>query len=221
MLLLSMLACAPAGLERHQLCFYGATEPGDGANPEIDALCESLPSLLRNDDSGLAGFRLYEGDLAEAAMLAALDTDGDGRITDDDTAIVDVLGYSWGGVITTQLDLHALEQVVSSGPVIGRVVTIDPFVPPHDVPLPIVGQVEEIWSYGHSIAPPWDCSTGAPLSPYRSRPIDCSTTTAPCTEYDLSLDRLVGHCSIVDEVGAWALANLVDGRRPAPESLVR
>jgi pimeloyl-ACP methyl ester carboxylesterase len=206
---------------RRQLCLYGATQVTDGANPVFDDLCEALPDPLRNPVEDIAGFRIFELDDARAAMLTALDTDGDGLVTDADEAIVDVLGYSWGGVNALQLALHEEPGVTATRPLIGRVAVIDPFVPPHDEPIVLGGPVEQVWSYGHSESPSWDCSALAPLGPYRSRPIDCGSTDAPCAEYDLSRDRVVGHCTIVLEAGDWALENVVDGTSPAPETLRR
>lgn len=206
---------------RLQLCNFGAGEFDTGANPWIDDACETFPNLVRSPETGRAGFRIYEVSAMREAAIQALDTDGDGLVTEEDNAVLDVLGYSWGGVNTVQLDLRDDERVQVLQP-IGRKVVIDPFVPPHDEPLTIGGEPEAIWSYGHSVAPDWDCSTGAPLAPYRSRPLDCTTTGAgTCLEYDLSLDRTVGHCSIVGEVIDWAAENLLEGTTPAPDALLR
>ena len=213
-----------APLQRVQMCFFGAVNAEDGANPRLAQLCETLPDLVRNDVSGHPAFEIVELDDAIDVMFDVLDQDGDGRITDADRVIIDLMAYSWGGVNSTRIDLHNDERVGhlvdTERPLIGRLVLIDPFIPPADVPLELRGQLERVWVYGHTEAPTWDCSIGAPLAPYIGRPVDCSTTTAPCTNYDLSIDREVGHCSIVDEVGEWALANL-RGEDPAPPELIR
>lgn len=205
---------------RYQLCNFGAGEFDTGANPWVDEACEALPNVIRNPENGRAGFRIYELSDMRAAAIEALDVDGDGVVTVEDHVVLDVLGYSWGGVNTAQLDLAAQEGVDHPSP-IGRKVLIDPFIPPHDELLSVAGDIEAVWSYGHSVAPGWDCSTGAPLAPYRSRPLDCDSTEASCLEYDLSIDRTVGHCTIVVEVIDWAVENLLEGTTPAPASLLR
>ncbi|MCB9668710.1 MAG: hypothetical protein H6736_06785 [Alphaproteobacteria bacterium] len=199
---------------RHQLCLNGAGADEDGGNPFVTALCEGLPNVLRNE--GDPFFRTWELRLAREAMLEVLDTDGDGAVTDADEAVVDVLGYSWGGVNATLIDLHAEPGVTSRRPLIGRMALIDPFVPPADEPLVLAGRVEALWSYRHTVAPPWDCSAEAFAGPYIGRPMDCSSIDGPCVEHDVSADRTVSHCSIVSEVAPYVRANLVDGTSTAP-----
>lgn len=206
--------------ERKRFCLYGATEPTDGANPWFEPGCEALPGLVRNPEGDLPGFRNYEfGDMVEL-LIDALDTDGDGLVTDDDSTIVDLLGYSWGGMNATRIDPHADERVQTDHALIGRMALIDPFVPPAGVLLPLEGEVEAVWSYRRTSSPDWDCSALAPLGPYEGRPLDCSTTDGACTEYDLSIDRVVGHCTIVPEVIDWAVENVLTGESPAPEALI-
>lgn len=200
--------------QRVQLCMYGAFVETDGGNPALTRICNQLPERVRAPN-GRAGFLITEEDQAREALFDVLDSNGDGIVDDDDDTVVDVVGYSWGGVLTSRFDLHLDDRVQSERPLFGRVVLIDPFIPPAGEALDVSIVSQRLWSYVHSEVPAQDCSNGVAFGPYVGRPLDCEGSAMDCLEFDVSTVSQVGHCSIVPVVEDWVLANLLDGTDPA------
>jgi len=83
----------------------------------------------------------------------------------------------------------------------------------------LVSNVDEAWSFRHTITPSSDCSRGAPLGPYRGARLRCAAgracfdhdfSAAPNTVFGWQVGRDIGHCE-VPQAAAPFVAQLVSG----------
>lgn len=207
------------------LCMAGAFTRSDGANPDFRDLCERRPGLVLDGSETL--FLFSATDAAKDALINALDTNQDQRVDAQDMDCdVHLLGYSWGGVNTTNLGQAFVDdaRVAPARAHIERMVVIDPYSPVAGRTIEVPAQVQQFWAYRHSISPAGDCSGAAPLGPYEGLPPLCAASSR-CRDYDFSLapstvftglfsswsGQQVGHCTVVDAAGPAVLHNLDTG----------
>lgn len=215
------------------LCLTGAVDQSSASNFPFQELCAepSVPGLIQDCESGTchSTFNNVLVDLETEIypyLFAALDTNGDGAVNDDDEpCAVNLLGYSWGGVNVVELAQVFLSDpsVSASRAVVDKLIVIDPYQPLARVDVP--AGVTRFWEYRHSSSPAHDCSNSAPLGPYRGIAPTC-VPGASCVDYDYSLapDQWfsssysggsyagadVGHCIVAEVAYDPALANLLD-----------
>ncbi len=221
-------AGGPSGCQV-SVCMAGAFTREDAANPTFESICSMLPGIVEDCSGGQCYF-MYAFSARDAALeglISALDTNNDAQVDMlDDDCEVNLLGYSWGGVNTTLMAEAFLSdpRVAPSRAVIDRMVALDPFSPLAGDTVEIVAGVQRYWSYRHTSSPSNDCSSGAPLGPYRGLPPLCDSS-AQCTDYDYSLTpgasfmgfggtysgAQIGHCTIVDASGPAIVHNLTTG----------
>ena len=220
------------------VCMAGAWKRQDGANPTVDALCQQAGAIQDCSDGHCQNlFSAFSPAKAAAALFDAADTNGDGRVgRGDDQCRITVVGYSWGGVNAVRVVKRFVRnrRVSRDRRFVDQLVLIDPFKPRLRGRLTIPRQVRRFWSYRHSAAPQADCSSRAPLGPYRGKVPRCSADTR-CRDYDFSSEPTrmfgwqrgadVGHCSIVDAAYDAVLQNVVEGGDawgvPAPTPVSR
>lgn len=220
-----------APLTQRAVCFSGASagEPyRSGGNAELGALCEQLPGLVRPREYPFFTWR-EDTDKPLRALLKILDTDHDGKVTRADAPVaLTIVGFSWGAFNARDLALAILEEprFAAERKVVARLFLLDPFrtralvIPESAIHVP--GNVDRAWVWRHSIAPPTDCSTSAPLGPYLGRPPVCTGRTR-CRDFDFSLavdarfggyrGAEIGHCA-VPEAATAALLELAAGSEP-------
>jgi len=211
------------------ICLAGALTRGDGANPTLERLCDTLPGIHKecSEDRCYSIFSMFQKPQVVATLLGALDSDRNGVVDDSDRACtVSLVGYSWGGVnaIEVASEIATHPKFTGKRQQIDRVVLVDPFAP-HAVPtLEISANVVKLWEYRHSVAPADDCSNEAPLGPYLGLPPLCSEGSR-CQDYDYSQHpdttfsgqrgefrgSDVGHCNIVAHVAPAIRRNIASG----------
>ncbi|AKU99041.1 hypothetical protein AKJ09_05705 [Labilithrix luteola] len=232
--------------ERRFLCINGAGVDGaggrdSGGNPWFEELCNGLGKGLVQACQGSTCYATFAFETvsnpSRNALIAALDTNHDGRVTPADTPFdLVLLGYSWGGTnvrdlanwMTTDEHFDAERRAVS------RMIAIDPYRPGATMDIPAnVGQFVE---YRHSVAPSGDCSLitlGSVVvsGPYLGLTPRCKAPTV-CTDYDYSLGgktffpgaftpgkgyigSAVDHCGVVN-VAASAIKPLLAGTTFSP-----
>lgn len=231
---------------RRFLCINGAGVDGpggreSGGNPWFEQLCAKLGSGLVQACSGNTCFSSFAfettGNPSRDALVTALDTNKDGRVTAADTAVdLVLLGYSWGGTNVRDLAAWMTSEARFDGDRRGvaSMLVIDPYRPlaTMDVPANVARFVE----FRHSVAPENDCSRiqigGVTISgPYLGLVPRCKATS-DCTDYDYTLGgktfypsasspglgwtgAKVDHCAVVD-VAAAAIPTLLAGTAFSP-----
>lgn len=222
------------------ICMGGAvqSDPYEGGNEYLAALCEKLEGLIPSCDEKTGDCLPMFGWLggkapAKAALYKALDSSGDGFVDDsDEVCAIRIVGYSWGGLNARDIAEAWADDsnVPDNRKNIAILAAIDPFRV-GDLEYLVPKNVEVFREYRHSIAPDDDCSSGAPLGPYKGLPPRCAPTS-DCQDYDYSLapDELfptlsgapqnvlgksVEHCNAADVAAVPVLALLAG--EPAPK----
>ncbi len=214
------------------VCFAGRSFGGDpyasGGNSELGDLCRALPNLIRDVDGWDADYPFFRwnADLGHAVdvIVAALDTDGDGAVTESDADMeLNVVGFSWGGFDAR--DVIALiqddERFSDERKTIARFFALDPYqtvalaFPRHVMQVP--ANVVTLYEFRHTIAPSDDCSRVIKwlVGPFTGREPQCTGDTV-CNDYDYSADDAtasVDHCG-VPGAAAHAVLELIAGREP-------
>lgn len=219
----------------------GAGGRGSGGNPDFETLCSRLGTGLIQDCAGGTCYSTFafetSGNPSRDALVKALDTNKDGRVTAaDDAASLVLVGYSWGGTNVRDLALWMTTEprFDDARRAIELVIALDPYRPGGTMDIP--GNVAQFVEYRHSVAPANDCSRitfgGVPVSgPYLGIVPRCKAGTA-CTDYDYTLGGAtfypgaftpgrgytgtnVDHCGLVN-VAASAIPPLLAGTTFAP-----
>lgn len=170
-------------------CFYGAAAFGfEASNPEIEAACSAL-SYDKVKTCAQAecktGWAFDATDAAYAALFAALDSNGDQAIDDqDDARSIALLGHSWGGMNTADVAAKLLgdARVSASRKGITLGVAWDPYNLSGD--LKPGANFERFVVLRHSVSGANDCS--ATLGPFYGKSPRCGAGQA-CEDYDYSL----------------------------------
>jgi hypothetical protein len=226
---------------RKYLCINGAGTAGPGGrntggNPDFETVCGRLgPSLVKACSSGtcFSTFQFEATGIIQAsrtALVAALDTNNDGRVTGADADVdVVLLGYSWGGTNVRDMAewMRTDAKFDDSRRRVAIMMTFDPYRPFKKLDIP--ANVAEYVEYRHSVAPAGDCSiikaVGVKVSgPYLGIVPRC-TGTSKCLDYDYStapntffptllspgrgyIGSKVDHCGIVSVAASAALPYL-------------
>jgi hypothetical protein len=191
------------------VCFAGAYRGPDPlattGNPELAAMCEQMPGLIRAEHYPFFTFTQRPEGTVLSAVLRALDTNHDGRLNDADEQVeLNVVGYSWGGFNAYSFikAWNESPRVPANRKAVARYFAIDAFRPDalmvDTVRLHVPANVQSFWSFRHSVAPATDCSVGSAMGPYTGRTPLCQRSTV-CTDYDYSLapeTTGLGHCDI-------------------------
>ncbi len=170
-------------------CFYGAAAFGfEASNPEIEAACSALSydKVKTCAQAGCkTGWAFDATDAAYAALFAALDSNGDQAIDDqDDARSIALLGHSWGGMNTADVAAKLLgdARVSASRKSITLGVAWDPYNLSGD--LKPGANFQRFVVLRHSVSGDNDCS--ATLGPFYGKPPRCGAGQA-CEDYDYSL----------------------------------
>lgn len=227
-------AAPPAGVpavsevgDRHgpiTVCLTGAIDQRSGSNRGFEDLCRRLHErgrgvlrvrVGRRSHYSFATFPMMDADAVYPALFAALDADGDRRVSASECAReVDLLGFSWGGVNVVRLaEAYFADRRVDAGCKVRRLILLDAFQP-FVTRLKAPDRVDQVLSFRHSIAPAHDCSKGSPLGPYLGAELRCPKGRV-CRDVDYSshpLDRFegvlgkdVGHCDVPEVAAASIL----------------
>jgi hypothetical protein len=216
--------------QQRTVCFGGRTV-GDpfsvgGIKPLAD-MCQQMPGLIRDVPNGpdaKFSFFQWNSDLGHVldVIVAALDTNRDGNVTNADAAAdLTFVGYSWGGfnardvaaAIGSDRRFSPLRKPVKRLVVLDAYQTEMLIVPKPDLRVP--GNVRFFESFRHSVGPDDDCSKLVPglLGPFTGRQPLCTGATV-CKDFDYSLAPAtagVDHCEVVAQSRNFVL-NIVNGR---------
>lgn len=177
----------PPGCEI-SVCLAGAWTLENGGNPDLLAMCEQLPGLVRDCRGRTchAAFNMHRADQASDAVFAALDTDADKRLTHaDGTCSVTVVGFSWGGIGAARaFDWTERDDIEPSRRVIDRLYLIEPFRWPRPQTVVIPNNVETAKVFRRSVVGDGDCSQRSLFGPYIGVAPTCDQ--AECTDVDFS-----------------------------------
>ena len=197
------------------ICFSGRSLGSDpyasGGNSELGALCNALPSLVKDTkgpDAAYPFFR-WNSDVSHAldVLVAALDTNHDGVVTNLDTEYdLNVVGYSWGGFNARDLIgmIQTDRRFSPSRHGVARFFALDPYRTDDLVfakkEMDVPGNVGTLYEFRHTVAPADDCSRIAwgLIGPFTGRTPFCTGSTV-CYDYDYSLVAAtanVDHCGI-------------------------
>lgn len=211
-------------------CFYGAAIAGfDASNPDIEAACESLPyTKVRTcaEADCQIGWPFLQRDAAYNGLFAALDSNGDERVDDDDAQVsIALLGHSWGGTNVAEVagKLADDDRVAVSRKAIKLAVVWDPYRPGFD--LRPRANVERFVVLRQSLTPPGDCSENvgsfkglAPRCPAAQGCEDYNYSASPNDQFPAypqgsMRGNQVGHCDVVN-VGFPVAKALLEGGAP-------
>jgi hypothetical protein len=174
----------------------GAGGRGSGGNPDFETLCARLGSGLIQDCASGTCYSTFafetSGNPSRDALVKALDSNKDGRVTSaDDAARLVIVGYSWGGTNVRDLALWMTSEprFDDARRRVEFLLALDPYRPGGTMDIP--ANVEQFVEYRHSVAPANDCSRitlgGIPVSgPYLGIVPRCKSGTV-CTDYDYTL----------------------------------
>jgi len=200
------------------VCFAGRSAGADpyasGGMRELDALCTSLPGLVRDRANGPDArypFFRWNTDLRHVVdvIVGALDTNRDGKVTDADApAALMLVGFSWGGFNARDVaqSIASDARFAPSRRTVHRLVALDAYRTDFLTARPdlrVPANVTFFESFRHTRAPSDDCSNIVPglFGPFTGRPPLCTGRSA-CKDYDYSLDPAtadVDHCEVVGE----------------------
>ncbi|MBE2251308.1 MAG: hypothetical protein IAE78_17335 [Myxococcus sp.] len=227
----------PLGVPARQVvvCLTGAVDQQSGSNAGLSRLCDALGSVATVVPSCEAG-RCWSSFATftrtepirpiSDATLAALDLTADGRVdAADGPTTLTLVGFSWGGVTGADLS-RALssDKRIDHAFLTLRLVALDgfqPFVP--DVKA--AAEVDEAFSFRHSVTPASDCSTIAPLGPYLGLPLRCAQgqrcadfdfSAAPSARFNGLRGSTVGHCDVPEAAAPWVTSLVKTGKLVAP-----
>jgi hypothetical protein len=172
------------------ICLTGASARNDGSNLPFNTMCSAgfLPGLVLSTT-----FTTHETFLVNTAnviypnLFKALDTNNDNKVdANDPDCKVNILGYSWGGVAAVELAtaMTTDTRIIAARRSVHRLFAIDPFQPFQTLNVP--AKVATFIEFRHTLVPAGDCSSAAPLGPYKGLQPHCTASTA-CTDYDYSL----------------------------------
>lgn len=197
------------------ICFSGRSLGDDpyasGGNAEFGALCKALPGLVHDaagHDAAYPFFRWNSNvDHALDVLVAALDTNHDGFVTNMDTAVdLNVVGYSWGGFNARDLvaKIATDRRFSPSRHGVARFIALDPYRTDdlifRKAEMDVPANVGTLYEFRHTVAPKEDCSRIAwgLIGPFTGRNPECTGSTV-CHDYDYSLMPAtvnVDHCGI-------------------------
>jgi hypothetical protein len=221
------------------VCLTGAVDQNSASNAGFTQLCDQLgmaATLVRScaGSTCASSFATFPAQSAGAAVaaatFAALDRNGDRLVyVSDGPTTLTIVGFSWGGVNAGDL----AEQVSADPRIVHahlslRLVILDafqPFVPG----VRVAANVDEAWSFRHTVTPATDCSRGAPLGPYRGVRLRCAAGR-PCFDHDFSAapnstfgslpGRYVGHCEVPQAAAPFVMQLVQQGTVTLPPPAV-
>jgi len=167
-----------------------------------------------------AQFSWIQSGAALDAVVAALDSNGDGRVTNlDDPHSLTVVGYSWGAMNAAEaFDLTRDRRFSSDRAVVDKMVLIDPYKPgraqvmiPDSVVHALIVRQDGVGR---------DCTTTAPRGPYVGLPPVCGQDT----QCEQRLLHGIGHCRITAALdpaiaSRVAGATAISGAHASPSAL--
>jgi pimeloyl-ACP methyl ester carboxylesterase len=197
------------------LCQQGLSDRTLGWDKGLFALCESVEeagfTLVRDGD--YPAFGALDGSGAYAALFDNLDDNGDGVVDHDDSpAAIHLVGFSWGGIVVTQLAdalLHDDRVAPSRRGVMGMVL-LDPYQPWTRPTIP--ANVLDAWIYRQSETLSSDCSTTVSFGfGFNASIPETESEMGWCTDYDLdAVFEDVGHCEVPYLATQAAFVNLTE-----------
>ena len=214
------------------VCLTGAIDHGSASNAEFASLCDGLRDAGLVGDCASTGcnstFGTFPLTVANAPLNAAfdaMDRNRDNRVDARDGLIdLTVLGFSWGGVNAGWLSQRlSSDSRVTASVVHHRLIILDAFQAGVSNPMRVVAapNVDEAWSFRRSLVPSNDCSSGAPLGPYRGVRLACGPGRA-CRDFDFSLaptrlfngvpGSFVGHCEVPRAAAPYVVELVRTGR---------
>ncbi len=221
------------------VCLTGAVDQSSPSNAGFTQLCDQLGAsvtLVRScrGSACASSFATFPATSAGAtvtdATFAALDLNQDQRVNAaDGPTTLTILGFSWGGVNAGDL----AERLSSDGRIAHaqlrmRLVILDAYQPFVSGVSP-AANVDEAWSFRHTVTPSSDCSSGAPLGPYRGVRLRCAAgracfdhdfSAAPNTTFGALPGRFVGHCEVPQAAAPFVTQLVRTGSVTAPPPLV-
>lgn len=216
------------------LCLTGAVDQNSNSNAAFQSICEheDIPGLVEDCEregcySSFDSFLDGTHRTIYPALFAALDTNGDGRLDDqDERCELNLLTFSWGGPAALKIAdrLATDERVAAPHERITRLLMLDPYRPNTTLSLPDNVDKARVWR--QSASPADDCSRWSVGGPYRGLPLDCPPE-ADCQDVDISAledDVLltsrrdivaiepdqVGHCEVALVARDWMMGALHD-----------
>lgn len=202
-------------LRRVVVCLTGAVDQNSGSNADFSQLCDQLASQFTvvRSCSGATCFSSFAtfpstsaGTAVTNATFAALDTNQDQRVNEaDGPTSLTIVGFSWGGVnggdLASRLSSDSRIDQASLGL---RLVLLDAYQA-FVSGVSVASNVDDAWSFRHTVVPQGDCSSGAPLGPYRGVRLRCAAGR-PCFDHDFSAapttlfgglpGSAIGHCEV-------------------------
>ena len=224
------------------ICWSGRSlgdNPYDsGGNSQLGTLCKAMPGLVHDAGGRDGAYPFFRWDSkvdhALDVLVATLDTNHDGVVTNMDTAIdLNVVGYSWGGFNARELvaKIATDHRFSPSRHGVARFFALDPYRTDDlgigRTELEVPANVGTFYEFRHTAAPADDCSFIAwgLIGPFTGRDPECTGATV-CHDYDYSLvpsTAGVDHCGIpshatrpvLQVVRHLAVTNLPPERRVA------
>jgi hypothetical protein len=222
------------------VCLTGAVDQTSGSNADFTTLCDqlgSLSSVVRSCSGATcySSWATFPSTTVSAGMadatFAALDRNGDHLVNAaDGPTTLTIVGFSWGGVNGGDL----ASRVSGDGRVDHtlltlRLVMLDAYQTFVTGVTP-AANVDEAWSFRHTVTPSGDCSSGAPLGPYRGVRVRCAAGRR-CYDHDFSAagsqlfggqtGASVGHCDVPRAANAFVQQLVSTGviTSPLPPSI--
>jgi hypothetical protein len=216
------------------LCLTGAIDQNSGSNTAFQSICEHepIPGLVEDCERGrcYSSFDSFIDGTRRTiypALFAALDSNDDGRLDDqDEPCQINLLAFSWGGPTALELAdrLATDERVAAPHGRIARLLVLDPYRPNFTLEMPPNVEMARVWR--QSASPADDCSRWSIGGPYRGLPLSCPPH-ADCQDVDISAledDVLrtsrrdifaiepdqVGHCEVPLVARDWIMDALFD-----------
>lgn len=222
-------------LRRVVVCLTGAVDQTSGSNADFSQLCDQLAAQFTvvRSCSGATCFNSFAtfpstnaGAAVTNATFDALDTNQDQRVNaaDGRTALT-IVGFSWGGVNGGDLASRlSSDSRIDHASLELRLVLLDAYQP-LVTGVQVAPNVDDAWSFRHTVVPQGDCSSGAPLGPYRGVRLRCAAgrscfdhdfSSAPATLFGGLPGSTIGHCDVPRAAGSYVLQLVRSGAISAP-----
>lgn len=213
---------ADASSARVLLCQQGLSDRTTGWDKGLFDLCETAGAngLTLIWDGDYPAFGALDEDGAYDALFAELDTNGDGYVTQADTATaIHLVGFSWGGINVTDIAywLQYDDRIIPARRGVSVMVLLDPYQPQRWTAT-IPANVSRVWEYAQSETTAGDCSSDVSLGAgFNGLPPRMKSSRTYCAQYDLdAFAGEVGHCDVPAVARDAALVNLLRRANYAP-----